>query len=90
MPGEKRSLSELLGQVKGALEKELPDHYWVIAEIMELRENRHCYLELIEKSEENDSLLAKVRATIWASRYDMLRPFFEASTGRVRRAHREK
>jgi exodeoxyribonuclease VII large subunit len=81
MPEEFRSLSELLGQVKGALEKELPDQYWVIAEIMELHENRHCYLELIEKSEENDSLLAKVRATIWASRYSMLRPFFEASTG---------
>ena len=81
MAEDKRSLSELLGQVKGALEKELPDQYWVIAEIMELRENRHCYLELIEKSEENDSLLAKVRATIWASRYGMLRPFFEASTG---------
>ena len=81
MPEEFHSLSELLGQVKGALEKELPDQYWVIAEIMELHENRHCYLELIEKSEENDSLLAKVRATIWASRYSMLRPFFEASTG---------
>lgn len=81
MPEGKRSLSELLAQVKGALEKELPDQYWVIAEIMEFRENRHCYLELIEKSEENDSLLAKVRATIWASRYGMLRPFFEASTG---------
>ena len=81
MPEENRTLSELLGQVKGALEKELPDQYWVIAEIMELHENRHCYLELIEKSEENDSLLAKVRATIWASRYGMLRPFFEASTG---------
>jgi exodeoxyribonuclease VII large subunit len=81
MPEEFRTLSELLGQVKGALEKELPDQYWVIAEIMELRESRHCYLELIEKSEENDSLLAKVRATIWASRYGMLRPFFEASTG---------
>ncbi len=81
MPEEFSTLSELLGQVKGALEKELPDQYWVIAEIMELRENRHCYLELIEKSEENDSLLAKVRATIWASRYGMLRPFFEASTG---------
>ena len=81
MPEKSRSLSELLGQVKGALEKELPDHYWVIAEIMELRESRHCYLELIEKSEENDSLLAKIRATIWASRYGMLRPFFEASTG---------
>jgi len=81
MPGDKRSLSELLGQVKGALEKELPEQYWVIAEIMELRENRHCYMELIEKSEENDSLLAKVRATIWVSRYSMLRPFFETSTG---------
>jgi exodeoxyribonuclease VII large subunit len=81
MPEEFRTLSELLGQVKGALEKELPDQYWVIAEIMELRESRHCYLELIEKSEENDSLLAKVRATIWASRYGMLRPFFEATTG---------
>jgi len=81
MPGENLSLSELLGQVKGVLEKELPNHYWLIAEIMEFRENRHCYLELIEKSEENDSLLAKVRATIWASRYAMLRPFFETSTG---------
>ena len=81
MPEENRTLSELLGQVKAALEKGLPDQYWVVAEIMELRENRHCYLELIEKSEENDSLLAKVRATIWASRYGMLRPFFEASTG---------
>jgi len=81
MPEEKRSLSELLEQVKGALDKELPDQYWIVAEIMELRESRHCYLELIEKSEENDYLLAKVRATIWASRYGMLRPFFEASTG---------
>jgi exodeoxyribonuclease VII large subunit len=81
MPEENHTLSELLGQVKGALEKGLPDQYWVVAEIMELRENRHCYLELIEKSEENDSLLARVRATIWASRYGMLRPFFEASTG---------
>lgn len=81
MAAESYSLSELLGQVGGALEKQLPGSYWVIAEIMELRENRHCYLELIEKSEENDSLLARVRATIWASRYGMLRPYFEASSG---------
>jgi len=81
MQEEKHSLSGLLGQVTGALKKEFPGTYWVIAEIMELRENRHCYLELIEKNDENDSLLAKVRATIWASRYGMLRPFFETSTG---------
>jgi exodeoxyribonuclease VII large subunit len=81
MAEESFALSELLRQVRGALEKELPGAYWVIAEILELRENRHCYLELIEKSEDSDSLLAKVRATIWASRYAMLRPFFEASAG---------
>ena len=81
MAEESFALSELLRQVRGALEKELPGAYWVIAEILELRENRHCYLELIEKSEDSDTLLAKVRATIWASRYAMLRPFFEASAG---------
>ena len=81
MAKESYALSELLKQVRGALEKELPAAYWVIAEILELQENRHCYLELIEKSEGSDTLLARVRATIWASRYGMLRPFFEASAG---------
>ncbi len=81
MPDKYCSLSELLGQVKGVLENGLPGHFWVIGEIMELHENRHCYLELVEKSEEKNALLAKARATIWASRFGMLRPFFEASTG---------
>lgn len=81
MPKESLSLSELLGQIKKTLEKGLPGQYWVVGEIMELRENRHCYLELIEKSEENDLPIARVRATIWASRYNMLRPYFETSTG---------
>jgi len=77
------SLSELLSQVKKTLGKEFPDSHWIVAEILELHENRsgHCYLELIEKSSENDSLLARARGTIWASRYSMLRPFFETTTG---------
>ena len=77
------SLSELLNQVRKALGKELPDSYWIVAEILELHENRsgHCYVELIEKSSENDTLLARARGTIWASRYSMLRPFFETTTG---------
>ena len=81
MPEQKHSLSELLEQVKGALRKELPGSYWVVAEILELQDRRHCYMELVEKSEEDERLLARVRATIWASRYAMLRPFFETSTG---------
>jgi len=82
MPGDKLTLSALLTQVKDALTEQLPGHYWIIGEILELHENRngHCYLELIEKHPENDSLLARTRATIWASRYSLLRPYFESST----------
>lgn len=83
MPDAPCSLSELLGQVKNALRKEFASARWVVVEIMELHENRngHCYLELIEKSSENDSILARAKGTIWASKFSMLRPFFEASTG---------
>lgn len=82
MPEDKRTLSRLLAQVKDALGASLPDQYWIVAEILELHENRngHCYLELIEKHPDNDSLLARAKATIWASRYSMLRPYFETST----------
>lgn len=83
MTEKSRSLSSLLGEVQTVLGRELGGQHWIIAEIMELNENRtgHCYLELIEKSTENDSLLARARATIWASRYRMLRPYFETATG---------
>jgi len=83
MPEESLSLSELLGKVKNVLVKEFSGAYWIVAEILELHENRngHCYLELIEKSPDMDSLMARARGTIWASRYSMLRPFFEAATG---------
>ncbi len=75
-------LSELLGEVKEVLHGSMPDSVWVRAEIMELQVNRsgHCYLELIEKDPENNAILARCRATIWASRYQNLRSFFEAST----------
>jgi len=83
MPESSCSLSELLGRVRNVLGQEFSTSIWVVAEILELNENRsgHCYLELIEKSSTNDSLLARARGTIWASRYSMLRPFFETSTG---------
>ncbi len=82
MPEEKLTLSALLAQVKSALAESHPGQYWIVAEILELHENRngHCYLELIEKHPENDSLLARAKATIWSSRYSMLRAFFETST----------
>lgn len=83
MPQESVTLGELLNRVGQALKKEVSGHHWFISEILELRENRngHCYLELVDKAPDGDAILARARATIWASRYQMLRPFFEASTG---------
>jgi len=76
------SLGELLVQVKSALKVSLPDSWWVVAEISEIKVNYsgHCYLELIEKNQNNESVKAKVRATIWSSVYRMLLPYFETTT----------
>lgn len=77
------SLSQLLGQVEKTLKKEFSSSSWIRAEILELQVNQrgHCYIELIEKSEGKDAILAKARATIWASKFGMLKPFFESATG---------
>ena len=82
MEAPTQSLSELLQRVRESLQNSFPSSYWVVAEILEIHENRsgHCYLELIEKGEASDTLLARVRATIWSARYRMLKPYFEAST----------
>jgi len=77
------SLSQLLEQVEKTLKKEFSTPAWIIAEILELHVNQrgHCYLELIEKKVGNDAILAKARATIWASKFSMLRPYFETAAG---------
>src|SRR5680860_619300 len=58
-----------------------PTTVWVVAEVSELKENRsgHCYLELIEKEE--NSIVARSRATIWSYTFRMLKPYFETTTG---------
>jgi len=75
------SLFELNEKIKNALSKNLEPSYWVIAEIGELRINQkgHCYLELIEKKEEQ--LKAKVKATIWAYTFRNLSTWFVSVTG---------
>jgi len=77
------TLAELLNRVSLVLKSEVSGQQWITAEILELRENRsgHCYLELVEKGPDEGAILARARATVWASRYQMLRPYFEASTG---------
>ena len=80
---EKVSLTELQLIIRDSLYLALPDNYWVIAEISELKENYagHCYLELIEKHPDEKNVRARVKAIIWSNRYRFLRAFFENTTG---------
>ena len=77
------SLAELLGQVKGVIEKGFPTAVWVRAEISELRgKNGHLYLTLTERNEQGD-ILAQVKGVIWRNRAEAITAKFEAATGGV-------
>jgi exodeoxyribonuclease VII large subunit len=80
---EKLSLTELQQIIKDSLYLALPDFYWVIAEISEIKENYagHCYLELIEKQPDEKNVRARVKAIIWSNRYRFLSSFFQNITG---------
>ncbi|MCX6225448.1 MAG: exodeoxyribonuclease VII large subunit [Bacteroidia bacterium] len=80
---EPLGLFELNRQIRLNIQSGFPEAIWVVAEISDFTVNRngHCYLELIEKEPDGDRILARSRATIWASAYRMLRPFFESATG---------
>lgn len=82
------SLYDLTQHIERVLNVNFDTPIWIRAEISECREhsNGHCYLEFIEKDEETDQLKAKVRATIWANTYKMLKPMFEESTSERLRA----
>ena len=76
------TLYELNGLVKEVIECEMPNEYWVEAELSECRESRgHCYMELIQKDEQNATPIAKASAKCWASKWMIIRPYFERSTG---------
>lgn len=80
---EKLTLSELQLVIRDSLYMALPDMYWVIAEISEIKDNYagHCYLELIEKHPGENNLRARVKAIIWCKRYGLLKSYFENVTG---------
>ncbi len=79
----KLTLFRLNQWIQEALKSAIPASVWVIAEISELKENRsgHCYLELIEK--EDNEIIARARATIWSYTYRILKPYFETSAGQA-------
>ena len=77
-------LLALQEQVKRHLEDHFFESVWLQAEISELKQNPsgHCYLTLVEKDPGSNALLARASAVVWASTWRMVKPYFEAQTGR--------
>ena len=77
------TLLELNGRVRSTLQFEMPDAYWVQAEISSISPSGqgHCYLELVQKDATGRNFLAKAKANIWRGTWLKLKPYFEAQTG---------
>lgn len=79
---EKYSLKELCDWIQEIVKNDLPNRYWVCAEIASMSVRGHCYMELVEKAEDG-ILAAKVRATCWSNVYHLLSAYFQQETGQV-------
>ena len=88
MKTEKRlTLYELNSLVREVIECEMPNEYWVEAELSECREHGgHCYMELIEKDERSATPVARASAKCWRQTWLMVKPYFERTTGQQLRA----
>ena len=76
------TLFELNTLVRDTLALEMPDEYWVEAELSEAREVRgHCYMELIQKEEGSNTPVAKASAKCWANTWQLVKPHFMRITG---------
>ena len=78
------SLFDLNQTIRNKLVEAFPESLWIIAEISEIKVGTtgHCYLDLIQKEEKSNNLKAKASATIWATTFRMLRPYFEMTAGK--------
>ena len=76
------TLYQLNQAIKESLKLVIPNTIWVCAEIHSISTNYsgHCYIDLVEKSDFNDQIIAKQRATIWASTYRVLAQKFQQAT----------
>ena len=76
------SLYELNSLVRQVIENTLTHEYWVEAELSEVRESRgHCYMELVQKEEDENTPIARASAKCWRSQWSMLQPHFERVAG---------
>ena len=76
------TLRQLNLMVRDAIAMQLPDEYWVEAELSECRERGgHCYMELVEKDDRSNTPIARASAKCWRLTWQMVQPYFERTTG---------
>ena len=63
------------------IQQSFPDTFWVRAEIAQLTDRGHCYLELVEKSNQG-IFAAKMRATCWSGTWQLISAYFQQETGK--------
>ena len=74
------TLLELNHMVRETIERQMDGEYWVEAELSDLHDRNHCYMELVENDPFGPTPLAKARAVCWANRWTALRSKFERQT----------
>lgn len=79
VPPKIYSLSELCDDIGIVVDENFQQTYWVCAEITSFAVRNHCYMDLVEKT--NEGLVAKIRATCWKGKYDYLSAQFLEATG---------
>ena len=77
------TLYELQRMVRTTVEECFATPLWVSAEISELKVNRsgHCYLNLVEKGNNEGAPRAEARAVIWRNNYTQIDAMFREATG---------
>lgn len=77
------TLLELNRKIKSALDNHFDAPIWLVAEInnINLHRSGHCYLELVQKANESDKIVAQTRATIWSTQYRFISSYFNSVTG---------
>ena len=81
MEKEYLELTDLSALLKEGIEDMFPGLVWVRAEISGLsrKQNGHCYLDLSQSG--RGGVIAKVRGTIWATRWNYIDMYFKSITG---------
>ena len=79
--GAQLTLSEANGLVRDAVEMALPDAIWVQAEVLDIREKGHCYMELVEKDEVRNTPIAQARACCWNNTWREVKEKCEETCG---------